>query len=294
MKKIFGLFLICFLAANVQGQLLWKVSGNGLDKPSYVMGTHHLASLSIKDKIEGMQQALDETSQVYGEVSMSEMMNPESMKAMQQAMITQSDTTFQSLFTPDEYIAIHKFCKENMNFDIEQMPKIKPSFVSNNMVVILYLKTFTGFNPQEQLDMFFQMQAQSKGKKVAGLEKLQFQFDLLYNGSSLKRQAEQLLCIFNDQDKTLRQAKRLTDLYMAQDLEGMYQLSQEKVGAPCDWTPDEEAAMISDRNKNWAKILPDILKEAPTFIAVGALHLPGTEGLLNLLKQKGYTVEAVK
>ncbi len=295
MKKFIGLLAVCLLLAPAaQAQLLWKVSGNGLEKPSYIMGTHHLASLSIKDKIKGMQQALDGTVQVYGEVSIAEMMSSQTMLLMQQEMVTLSDTTFQSLFTPEEYTAIHKFCKDNMMFDIEQMPKVKPAFISNNMIVILYLKTFAGFNPQEQIDMYFQMQAQEKGKKTAGLETLEFQFDLLYNGSSLQRQAEQLLCTFNNQDHALRIAKRLTDYYMAQDLEAMYKLSQEKEGNQCDWTAAEEAAMIQNRNKDWAVKLPAIMQEAPTFVAVGALHLPGEDGLLNLLKQEGYTVEGVK
>ncbi len=294
MKKILGLFLISLFAVSAQAQLLWKVSGNGLDKPSYVMGTHHLAPLGVKDKIEGMKQALSETTQVYGEVDIKEMMNQENMKLMQQVMVTQSDTTFQSLFTPEDYKAISAFCKDNMMFDLTAMPKVKPAFISNNIIVILYLKTMINFNPQEQLDTFFQMQAQEKGKKTAGLETIDFQFNLLYNSSSLKRQAELLLCTFKDQDNALRLAKRLTDLYVAQDIEGMHKLSQEKQGAPCDWTPAEEAAMISDRNTKWMKELPAILKEAPTFVAVGALHLTGEQGLLNLLKQKGYTVEPVK
>lgn len=59
-------------------------------------------------------------------------------------------------------------------------------------------------------------------------------------------------------------------------------------------TPQEKATLIDDRNKKWAKQLPAIMKEAPTFIAVGALHLPGENGILNLLKQQGYTVDPVK
>ena len=68
MKKILGsLFILCF-AFSANAQLLWKISGNGLTQPSYVMGTHHLAALSIKDSIQGLQAALDNTKQVYGEL----------------------------------------------------------------------------------------------------------------------------------------------------------------------------------------------------------------------------------
>ncbi len=294
MKKITTLLLVCFCIANVQAQLLWKVSGNGLSQPSYIMGTHHLAPLSIKDKIAGMQQALDATTQVYGELDMSGMMKPETMQMMQKLMVTQTDTTFQSLFTPEEYEGINKFCKENLMFDIAMMPKLKPAFISNNMLVVLYMKNIGGFNPQEQLDTYFQNQALTAGKKVGGLETYAFQFDMLYNGTSLQRQAELLLCLYNNQQKYIGMTKELTDLYMAQDLAGMLKLNEAKEGNQCDALPGEDEAMIDNRNKNWATQLPAIMQAAPTFVAVGALHLPGEHGLLNLLKQKGYTVEAVK
>ena len=64
MKKTLVLVMLLCITLGAQAQLLWKVSGNGLDRPSYVMGTHHLAPLSIKDSIAGMKQAMDETQQV--------------------------------------------------------------------------------------------------------------------------------------------------------------------------------------------------------------------------------------
>ena len=82
MKKILGsLFILCF-ALSANAQLLWKISGNGLTQPSYVMGTHHLAALSIKDSIQGLQAALDNTKQVYGELKMSEMQSPTKVAEM--------------------------------------------------------------------------------------------------------------------------------------------------------------------------------------------------------------------
>ena len=83
MKKILGILLFICVALNSNAQLLWKISGNGLEKPSYIFGTHHLAPLSIKDSIAGMPQAINETSQVYGEVMMSEMAAPAFMQEMQ-------------------------------------------------------------------------------------------------------------------------------------------------------------------------------------------------------------------
>lgn len=55
MKKTLVFMLLLCITLGAQAQLLWKVSGNGLDRPSYVIGTHHLAPLSVKDSIAHLQ-----------------------------------------------------------------------------------------------------------------------------------------------------------------------------------------------------------------------------------------------
>ena len=67
-----------------------------------------------------------------------------------------------------------------------------------------------------------------------------------------------------------------------------------KLNSHCDATPEEEAAILSNRNANWLTKMPDIMAQKPTLFAVGAGHLPGDKGVLNLLRQAGYKVEPVK
>ena len=281
MKSFIGAVIFICVALSANAQLLWKVSGNGLSSPSYIMGTHHLAPLSVKDGIAGLQKAMDETQQVYGELKMSDIQSPATIQKMQKMMMIESDTTLTTLLSPEDYETANKFCKENLMMDLNMAPKIKPAFLLNN-------------NPQEQLDTYFQTQATQKGKRVDGLETPDFQFNLLYNGISLQRQAQLLMCTLNNIDKEVESLKRLTDAYMKQDLETMLKINEERKGNQCDALPAEENALIYDRNKTWVQKLAAIMKAAPTFVAVGALHLPGDKGLLNLLKKQGYTVEAVK
>lgn len=294
MKKILGILLFTSLALTAQAQLLWKVSGNGLTKPSYIIGTHHLAPFSILDSIKGWRPAFASTEQVYGELVMKETQSSAAMQTLQQKMMTGSDTTFQSLFSPQEYAMIHSTTQENLKFDLTMMPKLRPSFLLNHLIIALYMKQVGGFNPQEQLDTYFQTVAAAENKKVGGLETLDFQFNLLFNGTSLKRQAQLLLCQLNNLDKVIDQLKELTSAYMKQDLDALFQLSEKREGNQCDPLPGEMEATLDNRNKAWAEKLPAIMKEAPTFVVVGALHLPGENGLLKLLKKQGYTVESVR
>lgn len=294
MKSFIGaIFFIC-VALSANAQLLWKISGNGLTQPSYVIGTHHLAPLSIKDNIAGLQKAMDETQQVYGELNLSDIQSPATMEMMKKMMMIESDTTLTSLLSAEDYATASKFCKENLMMDLSRAPKMKPAFLLNNVVVVAYIKQIGNFNPQEQLDTYFQTQASQKGKKVSGLETPEFQFNLLYNSYSLQRQAQLLMCTLNNLDEEVASLQKLTDAYMKQDLNATLKISEERKGNQCDPRPGEEDILIYNRNATWAKELPEIMETAPTFIAVGALHLPGEKGLLNLLKKQGYKVEPVK
>ena len=87
MKSFIGAIIFICVALSANAQLLWKVSGNGLSSPSYIMGTHHLAPLSIKDGITGLQKAMDETQQVYGELKMSEIQSQATIQKMQKMMM---------------------------------------------------------------------------------------------------------------------------------------------------------------------------------------------------------------
>lgn len=294
MKKILGILLFIGIALNANAQLLWKISGKGQEKPSYILGTHHLVPLSIKDSIAGLPQAIDGTAQVYGEVVMSEAMSPEFMQTMQQSMMIAGDTTLQTLFTPEQYEVVGKVVKENMMADIAMLAKLKPAAITQQLTVILCMKHLGGFNPQEQLDTYFQQQAIQNGKKVGGLETLQSQINVLFNSQTLQRQANLLYCLVSDIDKAMDQTKRLNEAYKAQKLDDMLKLMEERDGNSCDPLPGEMEALLDNRNKAWIEKMPAIMKDAPTLFVVGAGHLPGNNGVLNLLRQAGYSVEPMK
>lgn len=294
MKKILGLLLLISFTLSANAQLLWEISGKGLEKPSYIFGTYHLSPLSIKDSIASLPQVMSDTKQVYGEVVMADMMSPATMQSMQQQMMMPKDTTLQSLFTPEQYELVGKAVKENMMADIAMLQQLKPAAITQQLTVIIYMKHTPGFNPQEQLDSHFQQQAQQQGKKVGSLESIQSQIDLLFNGQALQRQANLLYCAISDIDKVVDQSKRLIKSYQAQDLNEMLNLMEECDGNSCDPLPGEMESLLDNRNIAWVEKMPAIMTEAPTLFVVGAGHLPGDKGVLKLLKQQGYTVEAMK
>lgn len=294
MKKTLALVILLCIALGVQAQLLWKISGNGLDRPSYVMGTHHLAPLSIKDSIAGMKQAMDETQQVYGELVMEDMMKSDMLMKMQQAMMLPADTTLKSLFTQAEYDTIASVVKTHIGVELALFDKLKPAALTAQLAVALTAKSVKGFNPKEQLDIWFQTQAKQAGKKVGGLESIDRQIDVLYHSQSLQRQAQSLHCTATNISYVTLQTQRMTQAYMNQDLDTLLEITEEKQNTSCDSTPEEDDAMIFDRNADWARQMPGIIKQTPTLFVVGAAHLPGQRGLLKLLEAQGYTIEPME
>ena len=88
MKKLFLSLLLAFVSVVVcNAQLLYRISHKSLDKPSYVVGTYHLAPATFIDSISGAKAVLDAVDVVCGEVVMSEMESRENQKKVQQAMM---------------------------------------------------------------------------------------------------------------------------------------------------------------------------------------------------------------
>lgn len=294
MKKTLLFALLFCITLGAKAQLLWKISGNGLDRPSYVIGTHHLSPLSIKDSIASLQQVIDQTEQVYGELVMEDATNPESVMKMQQAMVLPADTTLKSLYTQAQYDTIASVVKTYLGVDLALFDKLKPAAVTTQLALALAMKSLKGFNPQEQLDTWFQTQARQAGKKVGSLETIDMQVNVLYNSQTLARQALLLHCAATHIEQGIDQTLRMTSAYMKQDLDGLLSIIEEKMNNSCDSTPEEQEALIYGRNANWARQLPDIMKQSSTLFVVGAGHLPGPKGLLKLLQNQGYRVEAMK
>ena len=300
MKKITIAMLLFLAAIGAQAQLLWKISGNGLQKPSYIIGTYHLAPVSFTDSIKGLKDALAAAELVYGEVVTADMTSPENLQKMQAAMMLPEGQTLDKLYTAEELTRINAALKSILGADMtnpilaQQLGKMTPQALQTQLGLLIYLKKHPGFNPNEGFDAYFQKEAAAKGKPVGGLETIDFQVNTLLKGLPMERQKELLLCLADNLDFTEEQTENVVNAFFKQDLDGIKAAMDAKLNNTCDGTPEEEERLIYGRNDNWMKQMPEIMKQKSTFFAVGAGHLPGERGLLAQLKKAGYTVEGVK
>lgn len=289
MKTKFTFILIAFLAITLwsPAQLLWKISGNGMKAPSYLFGTHHVSPLSICDSIAGFEEAFDSCSQLYGELDMSNMQAI--AKEISSYMMLSQDSLLDVILTPEQYRQVDSLIKQEAGIGADQMKMVKPAVIDAQLGVIVCVKAFNGFNPNQQPDMILQSRAKEKGKVVKGFETPSFQAKLLY-GTPLAEQTDGLMLTVRKFSGLKEHLVAMNQAYMNQDIAAL----QKYVEDPEFTAPQVLERMIYHRNHDWVEQLKTILPEQATFIVVGAGHLPGEQGLIELLQKQGYTLTAVR
>lgn len=301
MKKTLTFIIALLAAGSMNAQILYKITGKDAKNASYIIGTYHLADASFTEKIPGLQTALAETEQVYGEVNMENMMQPASIQKMTAAMMLPEGQTLKTVLTPEQFGKVSAFAKELMGVGLDndmvfsQLGKMSPKALATQFTLLLFIKnSATPFNPANGLDNFFQMQAKQNNKPIGGLETIDFQIETLYKSTPIERQVEELICLVDNKEYNLMMVQEISKAFYAQDLQAIEKAADEKLNNSCDSTPEEEETLIYGRNDNWMKLMPAIMAEKPTFFAVGALHLVGERGMLAQLQRAGYTVTPCK
>lgn len=292
MKKFILSMAVLFATISSSAQILYKVSGNGCNGDSYVMGTHHLAPISIIESIKGFNSAINSVDAVYGEIEHGEMNSPTTQQKMMMKAMAPADSTLSKVFTKEQYDSIDNVIKKYSGgqASLAMLDPMKPSLVSQQLAILINMQVIPNFNPMQQLDTHVQSIGVQAGKEVNGFETVDFQINVLF-GDPISKQAADLLESIRKEDMMKSFSFDLYNAYMAQDIEKVRQLM---IDPDLGLEPEDEAKMLTNRNVNWVTQLKTILPQKSVFVCVGAGHLPGENGVLNLLRQAGYTITPVK
>ena len=289
-KSFLSLFAISLLATSASAQIFYKIEGNGLEKPSYLFGTHHMAPISIIETYN-LPQYMDETEQVVGEIDLTQ--DPMAIgMAMQSHMLAPADSTLSKVIPPEDYLIIDEEFKKWAPIpgaDLTMFEPLKPMVVTTTVTAGIMSKQIPDYDPQNQLDTYFMKKGQQDGKKITGLETPEFQASVLFDITPISVQAEDLVEMLKEPQKLVDSSKKLNDAYMSANLDKMMELTEDE-----DSNSEFMIAILDKRNAEWLTKLPDIMADAPAFIAVGALHLAGDKGLVEGLRKLGYTVSPVE
>ncbi|MFI5150752.1 MAG: TraB/GumN family protein [Bacteroidia bacterium] len=281
MKKLFSLFLLfpSFLYAQQTNSLLWEVSGKGIKEPSYIFGTYHLLTSSYVDSLPVVMQCFKKTKAVVGELIIDAAVQQKVMEAS-----VMKDSSLDQLMSVKDYELVSAYFKEQVGMEITLFNKMKPAVIS-----MLFYKPLMDKHKGTPMDIYFQEKGKEDGLDVIGLETADDQIQTLFGHTTLKRQAEQLVKGVKEKDKTKDETVLMDSCYKRGDLDCLDKQLRESDS----YSAEEWDQMLTIRNRNWMKQLQALIDKKPVFIAVGAGHLPGDKGILQLLRLQGYTVKVV-
>ncbi|WP_428662153.1 TraB/GumN family protein [Runella sp.] len=280
--KTIQLIVLCFFAHFINAQeksLLWEISGNGLSKPSYLYGTIHIICPKDYFMTDSTKAVFQKTEQVYLELDMDD---PTLMSKMTQTMLLTNGKKMKDYLKPEDYTLLSDYFKQKMGMSLDQIGGMKPM----TLMSMLYM-TLLSCQPQSYELVFTQMATSAK-KELLGLESVEFQMGV-FDQIPYEKQAELLADMVRKKDESSKEFVDMVTLYKNQDLEGLLKLMD---NSEWDFNGYEDI-LLANRNAAWIPIMENAMKAKSTFFAVGAGHLGGTKGVLQLLKKKGYTVKAV-
>ena len=276
-----GIFTSLFAnAQELEKSLLWEISGEGLESPSYLYGTIHATCDATLDA--NTLKALDETKQLYLEIDMDDKEMP---MQMMKYMKMNNDEKLSTLVSEEDFIIIDSFLKDNVSMSAKMLDTFKPFMVSAMLLPKMLDCEFKSVEGE------LMRVTKEQNEEVYGLEKVEDQMKV-FDAIPYQEQANELLkTAKNGLEKDKLEFQKMMNVYKKKDIEELLRMmdaSDNKI------TVDNKGVLLNNRNKNWIPIIIKTAKEMPTFFGVGAAHLAGDEGVIKLLRKAGYKVVAVK
>ncbi len=259
--------------------LLWEISGNGLKKKSYILGTIHIIPAQDYYFPKFYEKALKSAENLVMEINMMDFVGQ--MQVVQ--MTKMKDHELKDFYDETTYLEITKVMRDSFNMDIEEFKKVKPLFVQQQLSATGFLSGATKSYEVELTKLGFNMD-----KDFGGLETAKEQMMIL-DSIPLQEQADMLLESIRNIHKENKEIENLVKFYKEQNLDSLNALFEKEDNQ----MNNHENSLLGNRNRKWIPKIEEYMRSGATFFAVGAGHLGGEQGVINLLRKKGYTLKAV-
>jgi uncharacterized protein len=260
--------------------LLWEISGNGLKKPSYLFGTFHIM---CKDDIhfsENVKQAIKTAEKVYFEMDLDD---PKNMLGGL-ALMNMKNKTLADLYTKEELEKITNFFKDSIKMNLSFFNKMKPMLLE----ALLYPRMMPCKTPSG-IEMELMVLVKKQKKEIKGFETMEFQ-SAVFDSIPYEVQAKDLLKDIDSTEKFKVFFNKMLDIYKNQETDKLAQMMADTTFSG----GENDDTLLKNRNVNWVKQLTTILKTNNIFMAVGAGHLFGKDGLIVMLRKEGYQVKGIE
>lgn len=294
MKRFFIAIIVFFIFSGCEAQrqdklvinkndntLLWQVSGNGISKPSFLFGTFHLLCQDDIHFSKQLKKAIKLSDTLYMEMDLDD---PSTMLSGILYMNMKDGKKLEGLYNNEEYKRLQNYFSDTLKMPLMMFQNAKPYF----LVALLYPRMMDCKNPTGVEQELVKIAKEEK-KEIKGLETMKFQASV-FDSIPYEWQAKELLKNIDSFSVYKDEFDKMVFMYKNQQLDSMQNmLNESEFGA--DKYGD---ILLTNRNKNWVTQLNGIMKKESVFVAVGAGHLVGDFGLINLLRKEGYKVEPLE
>lgn len=268
------------LAQKLENSTLWKIEGSGLNKASYLFGTIHITCDATLEN--DVIKALDETKQIVLEIDMDD---PDMQDKMMKGMYMKDGKTLKSIVNDEDYQAIDSLFTSKMGISVKMIENVKPFFLTS----MLYPKFIDC--PMESFEAELMKVAKEQNEEIFGLETIDDQINV-FEVIPYEDQVKDLVRTAKDNmayDKA--NFAKLLSIYKDENITDMLNIMNDDNYSSVAEYQDE---LLDNRNINWIPKIKEYAEKQATFFGVGAGHLAGENGVINLLRQAGYAVRAVR
>ena len=290
LSVIFSLLVIFLFVVFAQDSLsqskksfLWKVQSK--TNTVYVLGSIHYLKKEMYPLDEKIEKAFDQSNILGVEANVDNVSKTEVQKLVESAFYS-GDETLEKHLSPETFESVKKQLTE-LGTSLEAANKYRPWFLALSLASIEIVKL--GFDPNYGIDRYFLSKATEK-KKIVELESLEYQINLF---SALSEKDQELFLLYTLKDiKVLEQElDKLVMAWAAGDEKGIESIMTKSIKEDKKLIPVYEKLVV-ERNRKMVSKIEEYLKEKETFfVIVGAGHLVGNQGIIELLKGKGFLLE---
>ncbi len=286
------IILICLgswflVPGSIMSQVLYRISGNSSEAPSYILATNRMVDMTFLDSIPNTFTCFAECNKVITEFAMQDY---EALSALRQAALLPDSIRLSNFYTNQQYQEIDEVLRINIGMGLEQLGRMKPSYLTE-MYRDELMKKWLNYDDERSMETFFEKVATQSNIPVYGLDDIGETMYMLFDREPFHWQCEELYKVIQYPEKEVRQERILREMYMYGRLSDMaYQVKGPDNSTSISYS---DYQVYKKRNIIWATRLQPYLKEGKAFITLNAIYLGGEDGLLAQLRKVGYRVKAV-
>lgn len=269
-------------AAAAGRDFLWKVTGK--QGVVYLAGSIHMMPQSFYPLQPAFESAFKDADLLVEEIDLGEAMSPVAGFALLSRSMLPTGQSLENVLSPATYASVKRHLAD-LGQPIEALKQFKPWYLAVTFETFEFQKA--GYDPGFGLDQHFYERAQADGKGVQGLETAEFQLSL-FDGMPMAQQDAMLADTIKELDTEVGNVAKIGSAWQNGDAGALERLLMPDM----QQDPVMYKKLLTDRNRSWMPKIDELLtRRGHAFIVVGAAHLLGPDGLIALLRAKGYLVE---